>query len=259
MLAVLCEPRTRWDALWSMWSALRFLANDVTPAMFVDGPIEESWAGAAQRLFPQITIHSVPAWLLANDHPLEAFPEFCVEHPFSRKLALLTALQRENDLVYLDADVLIFSDPVAVRAGLEVRQGRFLIDREFEACDPVVQQRAATLGLTCDLRFNSGLLVLPRKVLNGENLTHLLHGWTRATPSRFTEQTILAVLLSAAGAQPLPPEEYVISNYGMFFWHDDISYTGVVARHFVGNVRHLMYSTGYQLLLHQARAAGVYR
>lgn len=257
MLAVLCEPRTRWDSLWAMWSALRFLAKDVAPALFVDGPIDAGWAAAAQKLFPQVTIHSAPAWLLANDHPLEDFAQFCVEHPFARKLALLTALQREHDVVYLDADVLVFADPVAVRAALSARKGCFLIDREFEACDPVVKQRAAALGLACDLRFNSGLLVLPRRGLNDDTLTHLLQGWTSAKPSRFTEQTILAVLLSAAGAQPLPPAEYVISNYGMFFWHDDISYAGVVARHFVGNVRHLMYTKGYQLLLQQARAAGL--
>ena len=68
------------------------------------------------------------------------------------------------------------------------------------------------------------------------------------------EQTLLGVLMAVNGARGLPPEEYAVSNDGMFFWQPDrIDYERVVARHFVGNVRHLLYRTAWPRLLAKNR------
>lgn len=251
-LAVLCEPRTRWDALWAMWSFLRFLGPQVRPALFVDGPLDLAWEKQASRLFPDVQIHSVPMWLSTRDNPLNRFPAFAAHYPFARKLALLLCLQQEGDVVYADADVLCFADPVAVHEALEQRAFRYLADLQSSAVDPAIARRAAKLGWQDDPHFNSGLLTLPRDSCDESIYRPLLAGWCEAEANRFTEQTVLSVIGCRHGAKSFSPAEYVVSSHGMFFWHRDISYDGVIARHFVGTVRHLMYATGYRLLRHQA-------
>jgi hypothetical protein len=249
LLTVMCEPRTRWDALWAMWSALRFLVPNASAAIFVDGMFDPGWAAVARRLFPGIQLHSALPWLAAHDNPLAKFPTFLATHGFARKLAVVTALQREHDLIFADADVLVFSDPVALRAALQDRRPQFLLDPARPAYDPWLKARADALGLPCEVHLNSGLMNIPRNSVDDALLGRLLADWSSAHQHRFTEQTIFGVLLPLAGGTALPREQYVVSSHGMYFWHDDISYAGVVARHFVGTVRHLMYTTGFDHLL----------
>ncbi len=253
LLVVLCEPRTRWDALWSLWSGLRFFSPSLAAAIFVDGEIDPSWAAQARRLFPDVRIESAPQWLKTQNSPLARYPAFQAGHPFTRKFALLAALQAQFDVVYCDADVLFFSEPADLRSAIAARQPCYLLDCETEAFDPWLRSRAELSGLRCEPKLNSGLMVLPRGMIDDAKLALLLDGWTLRERHRFAEQTLFGILLPTAGGTPLPSANYVVSSFGMYFWHDDIDYQGVIARHFVGTVRHLMYSTGYRRLIASAQ------
>jgi hypothetical protein len=56
-----------------------------------------------------------------------------------------------------------------------------------------------------------------------------------------------------ANAQALPDSRYVISNRRQFYWEKDVDYTTIVARHFTGTVRHVMYRYGMPEILRQSR------
>jgi hypothetical protein len=75
----------------------------------------------------------------------------------------------------------------------------------------------------------------------------------------------MSVLMRQANAQPLADSRYVISNCRQFYWEQDVDYTAIVARHFTGTVRHVMYRYGMPTILREskhfleARPVGVYK
>ena len=65
----------------------------------------------------------------------------------------------------------------------------------------------------------------------------------------FMDQSIFNAALSQKGAVALDGKQYLISSRGMYFWDaDDVDYDRIVARHFVGIVRHRMYLGGMPFL-----------
>lgn len=67
----------------------------------------------------------------------------------------------------------------------------------------------------------------------------------------FMEQAVFAALSSEAASREADPEKYVVSGIGAKFWKSDIDYSGVVVRHYVGNVRHRLYTSGYPRVISQ--------
>lgn len=252
-LVVLCEPRTRWDGLWAMWSWIRFLAPRVQPRLYVDGEIDPHWAEIARRLFPGITVHSLPTELSSPEFQNDHLDAFRARNRYGGKLTLLCHLQRQHDVLYADADVVAFAAPAELQGAQAESSPRYLLDQDYPSVAASVQQRAAELGLPCDGQLNSGLMYIPRGALDLSQLPRLLATWSAANDHRVAEQTLFGVLLPHAGARPLPADRYVVSNRGMFFWQPDLGFEGLIARHYVGNVRHLLYSQALPRLRRQAR------
>lgn len=248
VFAVLCEPRTGIDGLWAMWSWLRFAPYPVRPMLFVDGPVAPGWAGHAARLFPGVQVDSVPDWLARHGDPLAPHQLFRRHYPFARKLSLLCGLQSETALLYCDADVVAFTPAPEVFDALSNGQARHMADHAYPSHDPWVAERAASLGLRHDVHLNSGLLAIPVRSWNKEHWNALLADWGPVHYHRVTEQTVISVLMTAAGSKPLPADRFVISNQGMYCWQRDLPLDGVVARHYTGNVRHRLYADAYKHL-----------
>lgn len=255
-LVVLCEPRTFSDGCWAAWSWMRHVGDSLGLRMYVDGPIEEEWRGRFAALFPGAEMISLPEFLAAQPAPGRALGQFLGHYTYARKLSLLLALQREGDFLYVDADVVLFRRPDVIletigRAG---SPALFMQEPYCWSVDPWVVERAKQLGLPRHNDLNSGLLWLPQGSLDIELVERFLAEWEPRFSYRVAEQTLLGVLMAVNGAQGLPPEEYVVSTDGMFFWiPDGIDYGRIVARHFVGPVRHLLYRTGMPLLLEESR------
>src|SRR5262249_31942641 len=120
--------------------------------------------------------------------------------------------------------------------------------------DQWVVKRAAELGLPHHNDLNSGLLWIPRGSLDTALVERFLETWRPEDSYRVAEQTLLAVLWPVNGPRALPRDESVVSNDAFFFWTPNrIVSRCFVARHFVGNVRHLLYRTGWPLLLKESR------
>ena len=89
--------------------------------------------------------------------------------------------------------------------------------------------------------FNSGVIGLPKGILDDEITKDLLNYWdNNPTINWFTEQTIHNILFTFENASHLPKDKYVISKKRMFYFENDIDYENIHLRHFVNPVRHLM-------------------
>jgi hypothetical protein len=255
-LVVLCEPRTFADGCWSAWSWMRHVGKDLSLVLMVDGFVKNEWRGAFQTLFPGARLDSLPEFLAREPQPGPAFERFLKHYTYARKLALLLALQREEDFLYADADVALFHRPDLILETIRTPGAPALFMQE-PGCwciDPWVVKTAERLNLPRHQDLNSGLLWAPRGSLDTEIVERFLADWQPEYFHRVTEQTLLSVLMAVNGARALPPEEYVVSSDGMYFWmRDGIDYGKIVARHFVGNVRHLLYRTGWPRLLAESR------
>jgi len=255
-LVVLCEPRTFADGCWSAWSWMRHVGEDLSLTLMVDGLVEDSWRDAFQKLFPGAQVESLPDFLAQRPRPGPAFARFLEHYTYARKLALLLALQQDGDFLYADADVALFRRPDLILETIRTPGAPALFMQEVNCwcVDPWVAQTAERLSLPRHNDLNSGLLWTPRHSLDTEIVERFLSEWQPAYFHRVTEQTLLSVLMAVNGARGLPPDEYVVSNEGMYFWmRDGIDYRKIVARHFVGNVRHLLYRTGWPLVLAESR------
>ena len=255
-LVVLCEPRTFPDGCWSAWSWMRFVSRDLALKLFVDGPVTAKQRARFTDLFPGAELETLPEFLARQPPPTPALARFLEHYTYARKLSLLLALQREGDFLYSDADVALFRRPDLILEALRTpgAPGLFMQEPDCYCVDPWVAETAARLGLPRHNDLNSGLLWVPRGSLDPALVERLLADWQPAFFHRVAEQTILGVLMAVNGARGLPPEEYAVSNEGMFFWQrDGIDYERAVARHFVGNVRHLLYRTAWPRLLAKNR------
>lgn len=255
-LTVLCEPRTFSDGCWCAWSWMRFVGMELGLRLFVDGPLTSEQRFRFATLFPGAELESLPDFLARQPPPGPALARFSNHYTYAGKLALLLALQREGDFLYSDADVAVFRRPDLILETIRSvsAPGLYMQEPGCYCVDPWVADTAARLRLPRENDLNSGLLWIRQGSLDAALVERLLADWQPAFFHRVAEQTILGVLMAVNSARGLPPDEYVVSNDGMFFWHaDGIEYERIVARHFVGNVRHLLYRTAWPRLLAKNR------
>lgn len=253
-LVILCEADKFTDGLWCAWSWMRFLRGKVALHLFVDGVVTGRQRLAFECLFPGAEVSSLPAYLASQPAPSAHFQAFLNGYRYARKLALLLHLQKVGPVLYADSDVLVFRQPDILIAKLEAgKPNAYMADPGARSdqtyVDPWVRAQAEKLGLPCILDFNSGLLWIGQGTLDSTVVERLLTGWHPGVYYHFAEQTILAVLFGVNHAQSLPENDYVLSAEGMHFWERDLPCGELTVRHYMGLVRHRMYSHAYSFLL----------
>ncbi len=250
-LVVLTTPRYWNEALWAAYSWMHFFPSPLNLSLYVDGAIALSQQREFSRLFPAAQLGMPPALDRTSSWP--AFDALFQHHRFGRKLHLLLALNQRSSLLFVDSDVLCFRQPdelaTSVAAG---GPPRYLCEQSYEHVDPWIQDRARPLGLASPPHFNSGVLYLPRGTLSLALARQLTETWTAADNHLLTEQTLLGVLLAAAGGTALSSDHYLTSWDGMITWRRDrTDLSAVVMRHYCGVVRHRFYAQGLPWLVRQ--------
>jgi hypothetical protein len=220
----------------------------------VDGEITEAVESTARRLFSGVQFDCAATVVSDLGHSQPALESFLRQHPLGKKLGLLLALSRQSGFLYCDHDVLAFNSPDEIWELID-KDAPFYLEEEHQShLDPVIVERAKSLGLKYISRLNSGLLYVPKGTLSADLAAQLLANWRPPITSWYTEQAVLSILMCQAHASPLPAGRYVVSNRRQFYWEKDVDYSAIIARHFTGTVRHVMYSKGMPELLRQARS-----
>jgi len=175
---------------------------------------------------------------------LEAFPrcrQFRESNPLAPKVFDFRTFLKSDRMLLLDSDVLFFSHPAELVRRIEDPQYRL----NSVNCDvaSAYTVSAAEVQQQCDVRlipkFNSGLGVIHRDSLRLDWIDEFLgipgiigHFWR-------IEQTLYALCSSRFGVELLP-EEYNVFLNGQV--------RDQPVRHYVGAIRHLMYSEGIRKL-----------
>jgi hypothetical protein len=251
---VLTSPDTLDDALWTAWSWYRYLRHeDCGLEIAVDGVVSAAQSAAAARLFPGLAIYpaeSACRYVYDREPSLETFLH---GHPTGRKLALILALSDQGPVLYCDHDVLAFGPPIELLASIRRNVACYFPEELDGTRDPSIVARAKSLGLDYIPEFNSGFLYIPRGTLPMKRAAEILATWRPPGDSWFTEQTVLSVMLRVVNAEALPSSRYVVSVCRQFYWERDVDYKTIVARHFTGPVRHVMFGIGMPWVLRQSR------
>ena len=259
-LVIQAAPHSLDDAAWAAYSFLHHLdlpGERLGLTLYVDTADPGILAQAAARwqwLFPGAEVLGTPQPVerLAGRAP--AVAAFAQVHPTGRKLAAVLDAQERASILFVDSDVLLFRFPAelaeSMRRGGPARYN--LEDGELNG-DPRLVAHAHREGWPAPAGLNSGLLFIPRGALAVSDAERLLASGEFDPGSWFVEQTALALLLTAAGAEPLPGARYVVSTQGQFYGDPDRDYEKIVTRHFTTPVRHLMYARGMPRLWRQWR------
>jgi hypothetical protein len=244
------------DAMWAAWSWYRYLQpHGFELQLAVDGEIPAGQEPAVQKLFPGISIYNVWSVLskLCDEQP--ALGAFLRGHPVAKQVGLVLALSGQGPVVYCDHDVLAFNPPTELLTCIAKQAPCYFIDEGPGCHDPFLLERINTLGLDHIPRLNAGFIYVPEGALSIELAGQFLATWKPEPFCYFSPQTTMSVLMRSANAQALPEDRYVISTQRQFYSETDVNYRTIVARHFTGPVRHVMYRYGMPAILRQNRLA----
>jgi hypothetical protein len=242
------------DAVWSLWSWMRVLEGKVTPRLFVDGVVTAEHRGLFENHFPGIHVHELRPWLAQRQDLGPQLRKLITAFPLGGKAALVAALSQDGPSIYSDSDILAFNRPAQLIDGLSSNKPLYMLDRYGSNYGPAVVAAVNEQHLSLPDQVNSGLIVLPKNCLSLAALETFLErftGWEQLGQSWFSEQTLVALMMSVAKGEPLKRDDYVVSLDRQFVFERDVDYRHIAVRHFTGPVRHVMYLKGIPFLIKQ--------
>ncbi|MDB6077811.1 MAG: hypothetical protein JWO82_1558 [Akkermansiaceae bacterium] len=254
-LVVLTTPNSVGDAAWTARSLLAHLPT-MGLTFAVDGDLPFDQATLLTRSFPGcrlVPTRELVARVAAECPHMEKLSR---AHPMGRKLASIFALHKDGAILFSDNDVLAFAPlkEVSMAMDLANHPGLYLQEVGGVSLEPAVLAAIQRLGLGYAETINVGLLLIPQGALDLKLAEEILEH-SDGIASWFPDTMVLAALMHAAGALPLPRETYSVSPQRQFYFEPDVDYPKLSLRHFTGPVRHLMYSRGMPLLWRRWRAS----
>lgn len=190
------------------------------------------------RLVEQGEADAVVGQALAHGSPrlLEARRQ----SPFMMKLVDPVLLTRADRIVVLDSDVLFFRDPRELRAHAEAEStASWVFQRDPISTYNVTEAEArSAFGIAMPDRVNSGIAVIPRRLVDLRLCERFLEHPDVRRPSGWIEQTLFALCAGARGNVEFLSSSYVISL------ERGLDYDALTARHFAGPSRPLLTEEG---------------
>lgn len=228
VVAFSCE-RDLPEQVASMRSFLRWAGRPREYLVVSDGTHTDASRALLARVDPCVRVAD---WTEVARRDLPArVADYAARSPMGKKLALELSLPRSGPTLYADADVLFFAGAREL-AGLDAG-ARYLRDcaTGLEYMDP----RLVADGEGRD-PVNGGFFALAERPDWSEALARLAR--LRGAPAFHTEQTLLHLTLSAAGARPLDAGRYVLSVDDLSAYRDLHAGPAIALRHYTTPVRH---------------------
>jgi hypothetical protein len=237
------------NCVWTMKSFGRFTGAQFGLLVLCDGTVTPEMRQELSRQFPGASVKPVIETYPAAAATFRGFPKLHELRADGRFFTLpkvldSAALRRGELVLAIDPDVLFFSEPAEMLGDLSPTRGYFArlnlprrdSDPRGAFCIDAVPLHER-FGLELPLRFNCGLGSLNYSTVDWGLVDRILSELPPDPERAFMlDQTILAILSLANGWNPLPPERYVLEPVA--------DLTGVVARHYYGKTRDLMYLEG---------------
>lgn len=234
------------NLLWALKSFYWASGRRYSLCIHEDGTMRPDDLATLRRHFPQARVIERQAADEQARRLLADFPR-CLQFRMTNLLApkvfdFLAQLQSDRMLL-LDSDVLFFCEPTALLHAIEdpsYERNCFNADvASAYTVDPNIVAKNG--GFELKPRINSGLALIHRNSLPIEWVEEFL-GYAGLLNGHFwrVEQTIYAVCSSKFGVDLLP-EEYSV--------HLDPGINSAPSRHYVGEIRHLMYGEGIRHLV----------
>jgi hypothetical protein len=177
------------------------------------------------------------------------------------KFFLLNAVQSRANCLLLDSDMVFFQNPLAKTSQLRhciLRETCASLEDDLESFDPAVIEYGEEKGTYVSKRVNVGLVYVPKSTFDFMNWSQHIPQRSIEKPHIFTEQSAVAAGLESVGYSLLSKSQYVVSSQGAVFPDpksgyspfSDIKepYEGLVCRHFITPVRHLMWLKAFPIL-----------
>lgn len=239
--------------LQSLWSAYSWLINTdmiYSLNLVVDGCVTAEMKEQFYSLFPNGIVESAVGVIKTSSIIFtKDSASFVYQDKYGRKLGVIIDKSLSHNLIYSDDDVLIFRRPLDIVDAVN-KLDKIRYNYEYTASyNSFLAKRGIRYGVNIERGFNSGLMCIPKQSLDLELLNDLLENWDEMPPHYYNEQTLMAMLATKFGKEPLDPVKYVTTWKGMWFWESGIEYDGIVGRHYMGTVRHLLYTEGFPRIL----------
>jgi hypothetical protein len=162
-------------------------------------------------------------------------------HVFGKRLTDFLFYCQHEYLVSIDTDILFFQNPRSFFRdnGYGGKKSIFMKDVKNSSLVSA-EHFEDRYGSPLASSVNAGMFSMPAKILQWTEMENIISDFHLLSIPRgewFVEQTILAALATLHGGVELLPETYELTLGGS-------AANDAVARHYVGQVRHLFYSEG---------------
>lgn len=242
---VLCWRRDWLNAVWALKSFYFFAGVD-DPLFIHDGGLDDAHVQELKRHFPQATIIRRREADARVERELEVSGLFRSlayrrENVATLKLWDFFLLSRASHILSIDADVLFFRRPEELLVPVEtLTHNLFNRDAGYAYSLPLDEIRH-DLGVEIPSHANSGLSLIARTSMRFKEIEEWL-AHPKVVADRWVTEQTLQVLSSSLYGIKLLPESYVLSTTPGLP-------EGVVAKHYPGFFRPLLYSEGMQHLV----------
>ncbi|MBE9179515.1 hypothetical protein IQ268_13175 [Oculatella sp. LEGE 06141] len=233
------------NLIWALKTFYYYSQRHYALCIHDDGTLTADNRATLQHHFPNARIIARPSADVRVLSALQSHPrclEFRKTNHLSPKVFDFAEYLESDRMLLLDSDVLFYKEPTVLLQRLEnPNYSLNTVNGDVASAytiDPEVVK--AKCGFDVIERFNSGLGLIHKASLNLDWIEEFLslpdilgHFWR-------IEQTLYALCSSRFGTELLPPEYDV---------HLEGSINSLPCRHYVGKIRHLMYSEGIRHLV----------
>ena len=201
-----------------------------------DGTVDDAARRIITKTLPDATLISREEADAKMRNSLEAFP-LCLEqrsrHNLFLKFSDFVSFAPGERFIVLDSDVIFFRRPGEILSWVDSADDACLHneDTKEKYCIPREEIRK-TLGIAMWPRFNSGLVLMPRRAVDFQLAERFISAFKNSVHHpQFFEQTLYGLTATAWGRGGPLPSSYEIS-WGYF------RKPGAICRHYVGEFKH---------------------
>jgi len=241
---ILCYRLDYLSAIWALKSFYWTSGVDFPLVIHVNGAFEKQMFTCLRTHFPDATLVSQEDAdrIVGKRLTASGFARLALARkasPFMIKLTDFPLLAEGATVLGIDSDVLFFDRPSDLIEMAVCPIDGYLFQRDVKSTYNTTPDAAMALfGIQLAPCVNTGLMVYSSNVPNMEAFERYLQDPTLAIPNGFIEQTLYALHASEIERIKYLPNAYCIDHRA------NLSWDGIVARHYAGPTRHLLTKEG---------------